>query len=145
MVNQLLIRLLNGIVLIFIVLMCLAFVTLPILFNRYVHYIHASYIEIFLYLTGIPFFILLIMVKKLCKNILLKKPFSESSIRCLNITSLCAFIDFILYAIGTIIFFRNLLSLTIMTAAFMVGLISLILSQLIKEAKEIKEENELTI
>lgn len=59
--------------------------------------------------------------------------------------SIAAFIDFLLYAIGTITIFRNLLSLTIMIAAFMVGLVSLILSQLVKVAVEIKQENDLTI
>ena len=66
-------------------------------------------------------------------------------ITALNVISICAFIDFLLYAIGTIIILRNLLSLTLMVAAFMVGLTSLILSQLVKTAMEIKQENDLTI
>jgi hypothetical protein len=85
------------------------------------------------------------MAKKLINNILRKDPFCQSNITALNIISICAFIDFILYVIGTTFILKNLLSLTLMVAAFMVGLTSLILSQLVRTAMEIKQENDLTI
>jgi hypothetical protein len=55
------------------------------------------------------------------------------------------FIDFLLYAFGTIFIMKNLLSLTLTIAAFMVGLVSLILSDLFKVMMEIKQEYDLTI
>ncbi|WP_415640001.1 DUF2975 domain-containing protein [Paenibacillus sediminis] len=58
-------------------------------------------IEIFLYLTAIPFLILLVKARKLSKNILDNNPFCESSIKSLHIISICAFTDFLLYASGT--------------------------------------------
>ncbi|HEX7561262.1 MAG TPA: DUF2975 domain-containing protein, partial [Candidatus Humimicrobiaceae bacterium] len=74
-----------------------------------------------------------------------KNPFYRSTITALHIISICAFTDFILYAIGTAIIFKNLLSLTLAIAAFMIGLTSLILAQLVNEAIKIKQENDLTI
>jgi hypothetical protein len=85
------------------------------------------------------------MAKKVCKNILQQDPFCQSSISALNVISICAFIDFLLYAIGTITILKSLLSLTLMVAAFMVGLVSLILADLFKVMMEIKQENDLTI
>ena len=102
-------------------------------------------LKVFLYLTAIPFIFLLFMAKKLCKNILSKAAFCSGSITALNIISICAFIDFLLYAIGTIVILKNLLSLTLMIAAFMIGLTSLVLSGLVRDAMEIKQENDLTI
>jgi hypothetical protein len=100
---------------------------------------------IFMYITAVPFFVLLMKVKKLCKNLLKDEPFTISSIKALNMISICAFSDFVLYAIGTISLLKNLLSLTLMIAAFMIGLVSLLLSHLVKDAMEIKEENDYTI
>ncbi len=103
------------------------------------------WLNIFLYLTAIPFTVLLIMAKKLCQNILRGEPFGPSSVTALNIISISAFTDFLLYAIGTLVILRNILSLTLMIAAFMVGIVSLILAQLVEVAIQIKQENDLTI
>lgn len=144
-------KFLNVLVTIFLVLIIFTFFTLPFLVDEYFAVTGAGvpdttlWIKIFLCMTAIPFFVLLIMIKKLCRNILQNRPFSEDSIRAFNVISICAFSDFLLYALGTVMILRNLLSLTLMVAAFMIGLVSLILSHLIKVAKEIKEENDLTI
>lgn len=99
----------------------------------------------FLYLTAFPFAILLMMSAKLCRNILNNKSFSLSSYRALVVIGICAFGDFFFYALGTIFIIKSLLALTLMIAAFMVGLVSLVLAQLVKVAVKLKEENELTI
>jgi hypothetical protein len=150
MENNFLAKLLNMLVTLFLILLIITFFTLPFLVDEYmktegVQLTSPFALKLFLYLTAFPFFTLLVMVKKLCKNVLQNQAFSRSSITALNCISVCAFIDFFLYIIGTFIFLRNLLSLTLMIAAFMIGLVGLILAQLMKIALELKEENDLTI
>jgi hypothetical protein len=142
--------LMNILVILFIVLIVIILIMLPFVVDKYSEITgkqinNTLLLKVFFYLTAIPFTVLLIMVKKLINNILHKDPFCLTSITALNIISICAFIDFILYAIGTAIILKDLLSLTLTIAAFMLGLTGLILSQLVKAAMEIKQENELTI
>lgn len=144
------IQLMNGLVMIFIFLMVVTFLTLPFLVDQFgevtgVPLQNPLMLKVFLYLTAVPFFLLLIMVKRLCNNILRGDPFSRGSISALHIISLCAFLDFLLYAIGTFFILRNMLSLTLMVAAFMVGLTGYILSHLVRVAMKMKQENDLTI
>jgi hypothetical protein len=144
-------RTMNFLVFIFLILTLLAFFTMPFLVHHYIKMASgdplnpAWVLTIFMYVTAVPFFILLMKVKKLCKNLLENEPFTKSSIKALNMISICAFSDFVLYAIGTISILKNVLSLTLMVAAFMIGLVSLLLSHLVKDAMEIKEENDYTI
>lgn len=144
------VRLTNLLITLLVVLTVLMLVTLPFLTDKYaavagVQVQNMGLLKVFLYLTAIPFAVLLLMAKRLCKNILRKVPFCKSSIMALNVISICAFIDFLLYAVGTIVILKNLLSLTLMVAAFMIGLASLVLSQLAGIAMEMKQENDLTI
>lgn len=143
-------KLLHLLVTFFLVLLVLTLITLPFLVNKYVESVgilssRAMQLTVFLYLTGIPFLVLLVMVKKLCKNVLQNKAFSLNSITCLHVSSISALVDGLIYAAGTFTVFRNLLSLTLMVAAFMICLVSLLLAQLMKVAIKIKEENDLTI
>ena len=142
--------LMNVLVILFIVIMGLTLITLPFIVDKYAELTgkiinNSLWIKIFLYITAVPFTVLLIMVKKLVNNILHENPFCRSSIKALNIISICAFLDFILYAFGTAFLLKNLISLVFTIAAFMIGLTSLILSQLFRAAMEIKKENDLTI
>lgn len=144
------VKLINLLVILFIILMVSTLIMLPFIVDKYTELTgtqiqNVLFLKVFLYLTAIPFAILLFMAKKLFKNILCKDPFCTSSITALNVISICAFIDFLLYAIGTIIILKNLLSLTLMVAAFMVGLTSVVLSQLVRTTMEMKQENDLTI
>jgi len=144
------IGLMDILVIFFIAALVTAMILLPFIFNKYTGFagsqtFNSLWIKVFLYFTAAPFMALLIMTKKIINNIKRKDPFCHSSITALNIISICAFTDFVLYAIGTAIIFKNLLSLTLAIAAFMVGLTSLVLSQLVKEAMKIKQENDLTI
>ena len=150
MKRSFLLYLMNILVIMFIVIMGLTLITLPFIVDKYVELTgkiinDSLWVKIFLYLTAIPFTALLIMVKKLVNNILRKDPFCQSSITALNITSICAFLDFILYAFGTAFLLKDLISLVFTIAAFMIGLTSLILSQIVKAALAIKQENDLTI
>lgn len=140
----------NSLIVLFIILMIIVLIVLPFLVDKYAlltgtQIQNPIFIKVFLYLTAMPFTILLLEARKLCGNIIRLNPFCKNSITELNIISICAFIDFLLYAVSTFIILKNLLSLTIMVAAFMVGLTSLILSQLVAVAMEIKQENDLTI
>jgi hypothetical protein len=142
--------LMNVLVILFIVIMGLTLITLPFIVDKYAELTgkiidNSLLVKIFLYLSAVPFTVLLIMVKKLVNNILRKDPFSQSSITALNIISICAFSDFILYAFGTAFLLKDLISLVFTIAAFMIGITSLILSQLVKSAIAIKQENDLTI
>lgn len=150
MKTRVLAKFMNATVWIFLVLLMITLLTLPYLVNHYVQLagvrlMHALTLKIFLYVTAIPFLMLLISAKKLCNNLLKGNPFCESSVSALKIISLCAFIDFVLYLAATFTIFGNLLSLTLTVAAFMVGLAGLILSQVVQMALEIKKENDLTI
>lgn len=143
-------KFLNGLVLLILVLLAITCFTLSFLVDAYLKMAGIQMsgtlsLKIFLYATAIPFFILLFMVKRLCKSVLQNRAFSPSSITSLNIISICAFVDCFLYVIGTFWILRNLLSLTLMVAAFMIGLVGLVLAQLMKTAVELKEENDLTI
>jgi hypothetical protein len=148
--SNLWVSIMNFIVILFMVLLLFTLAALPFIVDKYLG-IAGSQIQntlllkIFLYMSAVPFMVLLVMIKKLVNNIFKKIPFSRSSILALNVISICAFVDFLLYAIGTIIIIKNLLSLILTIAAFMVGLTSLILSQLVRYAMELKQENDLTI
>lgn len=150
MQDNFLVKVMNSLMTIFLVIMILVVISLPFLVDQYgklwgIETTNTLVLKVFLYLTAIPFIVLLVKAKKLCHNILRADPFCQSSVEALNLISISAFIDFLLYAIGTIVVFKNLLAFTIMIAAFMVGLVSLILEQLVKNAIEIKQENDLTI
>ena len=143
------VKLLNALMTLFLIMLAVTFLTLPLLVNKYAEMTGMNgtnlfWIKGFLYITAIPFAFLLAMAKKLCRNILQDNPFSRSSMKSLYIISICAFIDFFLYLIGTLAF-KNLLSLTLMIAAFMIGMAGWVLAHLTKLALEIKEENDLTI
>lgn len=144
------VKLMKNLLLLFIVLLALALIRLPLLVDTYAGMLgvgasNSFQLEVFLYLTAVPFLILLIMLRRLCRNVLRNAPFHPSSITALHVISICAFIDFLLYAIGTLTMMQNLLSFILMIAAFMIGLVSLILAQLFQVSREIKQENDLTI
>jgi len=123
--------------------------TLPMLVNWYSKNVINSEIHfsttMFLYLTFIPFLIILMSVMKLSKKLLQGKPFCEESINKLKIISICAFIDFVVYLVGTLFIYRNLLCFILTIATMMVFIISSVVMELIKNGIELKEEIDLTI
>jgi archaellum biogenesis protein FlaJ (TadC family) len=139
-----------GFVWLLITLTVAILLTMPFLFGWYTEMTgmlpaDPMAVMILLYTTAIPFLILLVMALRLSRNILRHTPFTHSSTACLQVASLSAFVNFLLYAYATLFVLQNLLSLAVMVVFFTAGLVSLILSQLVKMAREMQEENDLTI
>ena len=112
-------------------------------------------ISIVIYICAIPYVISLFILKKLCKIIAIKQPFSRKIPKCLKQISICAFSEILIYNIVQValyyIFDIYLYGLTIMPAIIVsfvslaIGFLSLVLSKLFDMAIEIKEENDKTI
>lgn len=100
---------------------------------------------IFIYTTIVPFLLILFSVIKLSKNLMKDNSFLRENLNALKIISICSFIDFIIYLIGTIFIFKNLVCFVLTFATLMVFIISYVIKELIKNGIEIKDENDLTI
>lgn len=101
-------------------------------------------IVLFIYLTLIPFFPLLWSVIKMSDMLKEDKPFSNLSLVQLKRISICAFIDCLLY-IGGALYFKQFIYVLMIFVTLLVSLISVIISELVKNGIVLKEENELTI
>jgi hypothetical protein len=102
-------------------------------------------VKVFLYITYIPFLLILISVMRLSGKLLKGSPFCKESIRELKMISICSFIAFVTYLIGTIFIYRNLICIIITFATMMVFIISSVVRELINNGIELQEENDLTI
>ncbi len=102
-------------------------------------------VVIFLYISAIPFLLIGISVVKLSRRLLKGKVFYQSSMRELKIISICALMEFILFLVGFIFIYRNLLCLVIMMGALMIFIISSIVRELIGSGIELQEEADLVI
>lgn len=108
---------------------------------------------IFVYITAIPFYICLYQALKLLHYIESKNAFSELAVESLKHIRSCAIVIIILYVIGFIfLWFQNgLHSSIVMTGAIIifaasaVAVFAAVLQELLKNALEIKSENDLTI
>lgn len=144
-------RALYGVVLIGIITMLILLIGLPkiipIIFKNSTFYslVNHTELSIMLYITGLLALIILLMTLKLCRNIINRTPFSQSSVSSLKIISICSFIIFICYIYMCIFMALTLGTFTITIAAFLVSLVSAILFRLVELAVEIQTENELTI
>ncbi len=120
---------------------------MPVIFKNSVFYsiVDHGKLLILLYITGMLAWIILIVTTKICRNIINRDPFSESSITSLKIISICSCGVFLCYLYICIFMAVTLGVFTITIGAFMISLISAILYKLVKLALEIKKENELTI
>lgn len=108
-----------------------------------------------IYLTTIPFFVALFHTLKLLGYIDKGIAFSELSVISLKYIKYCAFIFSILYMIVLPIFYLYadaddapglmLLGLVITFASVLIGVFASILQKLLKNAIDIKSENDLTI
>lgn len=108
-------------------------------------YLMDSSILTFLYITMIPFLVILIEVIKLSKALVDGLAFNKKSIKSLKVINISAFIDFIIYLIATAFIYRNLVCLVITVATFMVFMISIIVLELVKNGIELQEEVDLTV
>lgn len=102
-------------------------------------------VKVFLYITYIPFLLILISVMRLSGKLLKGSPFCKESIRELKMISICSFIAFVTYLIGAIFIYRNLICIIITFATMMVFIISSVVRELINNGIELQEENDLTI
>lgn len=74
--------LMNILIIFFIVIMGLTLIALPFLVDKYAELTgkiinNSLLVKIFLYITAVPFTILLIMVKRMVNNIFCKDPFNK--------------------------------------------------------------------
>lgn len=144
-------RALYGVVLIGIITMLVLLIGLPkiipIIFKNSTFYsiVNHTELSIILYITGLLALVILFMTLKLCKNIINRTPFSQSSVFSLKVISICSIGVFICYLYMCIFMALTLGVFTITIAAFMISLVSAILFKLVELAVEIQTENELTI
>ncbi|MCY6356343.1 DUF2975 domain-containing protein [Clostridium sp. ZS2-4] len=108
-----------------------------------------------IYLCAIPYIIALFKLKKLCSLIVKNNPFSMETVKSLNIISICAFSELIIFigckkyldysveGFKTIPLVFPIIALTIICLT--IGFLCLVLSQLFETAIKIKEENDKTI
>ncbi|WP_346940300.1 DUF2975 domain-containing protein [uncultured Clostridium sp.] len=134
-----------------VVITIIAGATLPNIVNWYLSNISnagldiGGGVKIFLYITYIPFLLILISVMKLSGKLLKGSPFCKDSINALKMISICAFIAFVTYLAGTIFIYKNLICIVITFATMMVFIISSVVRELINNGIELQEENDLTI
>ena len=106
-----------------------------------------------LYVTTIPFFIALYQALKILKLIDHEAAFSESSVNILNFIKYCAITISILYVIGSILLMsQNALHPGIAIVGFIIIFSSVViavfvgvLQKLLRNALDIKSENDLTV
>lgn len=119
--------------------------------NAYIKYL----VLIDLYATAIPFYFALYQAFKLLSYIDKNKAFSEVSVSALKNIKFCAFSISILYVIGMPLFYLIaemddapgiiLIGMVMIFASFVVAVFAAVLQKLLKEAIDIKSENDLTV
>ena len=155
-------NILNSIVVIGIILTLIALLAMPLILTAMLKsglgIVGSSLpmnISIVIYICAAPYVIALFILKKLCKIVAIKQPFSRDIPKSLKKISICAFSEILIYNIVQVllyyIFDIYLYGLTIILAivvsfvSLAIGFLSLVLSKLFDMAIEIKEENDKTI
>ncbi|AUS14078.1 DUF2975 domain-containing protein [Bacillus subtilis] len=110
---------------------------------------------IYLYVTAIPFFFALYQAFKLLSYIDKNKAFSGLSVRALKKIKYCAVTISIFYAAGMPVFYLIadiddapgiiVIGLVIIFASMVIAVFAAVLQKLLKEAIDIKSENDLTV
>jgi hypothetical protein len=110
---------------------------------------------IYLYVTAIPFYFALYQAFKLLSYIDKNKAFSELSVRALKNIKYCAITISILYVVGMPLFYLMaeiddapgiiLIGLVVIFASMVIAVFAAVLQKLLKEAIDIKSENDLTV
>ncbi|MGX4670067.1 DUF2975 domain-containing protein [Cerasibacillus sp. JNUCC 74] len=108
---------------------------------------------VFIWITGIPFYIALILGWKICLDISTNQAFSIKNANRLKQISVLAMIECFLYFVALIYLFivksisinMLIIILLILFFAFVISVLTSILSQLVREANKIKTDNDLTI
>ncbi|MDZ5610335.1 DUF2975 domain-containing protein [Bacillus pseudomycoides] len=147
-----------AVILIGIPILALCVFGLPWLANNPVNpdYAHILYpILIIMYVSVIPFFVALYQVFLLLSYIDKNKAFSELSVRALKNIKYCAITISILYVVGMPLFYLMaeiddapgiiLIGLVVIFASMVIAVFAAVLQKLLKEAIDIKSENDLTV
>lgn len=110
---------------------------------------------IYLYVTAIPFYFALYQAFKLLSYIDKNKAFSGLSVRALKNIKYCAVTISIFYAAGMPVFYLMaeiddapgiiVIGLVIIFASMVIAVFAAVLQKLLKEAIDIKSENDLTV
>lgn len=121
---------------------------LPLWLKKYCEYVNQrlEYIPalILLYISGIPALIIIREFIKMFNTLKENNPFILKNVKCLKISSISSLIITIEYMVG--IFITKSVFSIVVVGVFTVAWLGLyILSELLKQAIEYKEENELTI
>ncbi|MDQ0928090.1 hypothetical protein QFZ25_002150 [Bacillus atrophaeus] len=108
-----------------------------------------------LYASAIPFYFALYQAFKLLSYIDKNKAFSELSVRALKNIKYCAITISILFVVGMPLFYLMaekddapgiiLIGLVVIFASMVIAVFAAVLQKLLKEAIDIKSENELTV
>ena len=99
----------------------------------------------FLFITAIPFILLLIEVMKLSKSLLNDTYLNKETLKRLKRISIYSLIEFFIYLANIIFMYRNLVFVVVIIATLMVFMITSVIRELIVKGIELKEENDLTI
>lgn len=103
------------------------------------------FMSTFLFITAIPFILLLIEVMKLSKNLLNDTYLNKETLKGLKRISVYSLVEFFVYLIGIIFMYRNLAFVVVTIATLMIFIITSVIRELIVKGIELKEENDLTI
>lgn len=106
-----------------------------------------------LYMTALPFFFALYQAWKLLIAIDRNQAFSELAVKRLVLIKYCAVTIFVIYLVGEILIISHnaghpgivLMGLIIMFSSIVISIFAALLQNLLKNALELKEENELTV
>ncbi|MBO1625909.1 DUF2975 domain-containing protein [Bacillus arachidis] len=147
-----------AVMLIGIPILALCIFSLPWLANNPVNpdYAHILYpVLIIMYVSVLPFFMALYQAFRLLIYIDKSKAFSELSVRALKNIKYCAITISVLYAVGMPFFYFIaeiddapgiiLIGLVVIFASMVIAVFAAVLQKLLKEAIDIKSENDLTV
>lgn len=114
-------------------------------YNNFTNLDVPQFMVVFLYITIIPFLLILIEVMKLSKSLLKDSYLNKETIYRLKRISIYAFVEFIIYLIATTFVYSNLVFFVITIATLMIFMITAVIKELVSTGIELKEENDLTI
>lgn len=104
-----------------------------------------KYISTFLFITTIPFLLLLIEVIRLSKSLLNDTFLNKETLERLKKISIYSAIEFFIYIVAVIFMYHNLVFIVVTIATLMIFMITSVIRELIVKGIELKEENDLTI
>lgn len=103
------------------------------------------FMSTFLFITVIPFLLLVIEVMKLSKNLLNDTYLNIDTLKRLKRISIYSLMEFFIYLIAIIFMYHYLVFIVVTIATLMVFMITSVIRELISKGIELKEEIDLTI